>query len=178
MSAATKAEGRAEPLARERGQYLTFLLGSEVFAVDILRIREIIEYGAITAVPTMPEFIRGVINLRGSVVPIVDLAARFGRKSTPVTRRTCMVIIEAGTDAENQMLGIVVDSVSAVVDIPGADIAPPPAFGARVRTDFVSGMGKVNGGFVIVLDLNRVLSVDEIATLADAGAGQVSAEAA
>ena len=164
MNAAMNTVERAESPARKRGQYLTFLLGSEVFAVEILRIREIIEYGNgnITEVPTMPEFILGVINLRGSVVPIVDLAARFGKKRCEPTRKTCIVILEVDMNGEKQYLGIVVDAVSIVVKIPPSEIAPPPSFGANIRAEFISGMGKVNGKLAIILDVNSVLSADEI----------------
>jgi purine-binding chemotaxis protein CheW len=149
-------------------QYLTFTLGSEMFAVETLTVKEIIEYGQLTNVPMLPGFIRGVINLRGAVVPVIDLGARFGRSETAVTRRTCIVIIEAPGDDMQQDIGIVVDSVSEVLEIPASDIEPPPAFGAKIRTDFIAGMGKVNGKFVIMLDVGKVLSVDEIAALATA----------
>ena len=149
---------------QEHGQYLTFLLGGEMFAIGILGIKEIIEYGSLTTVPMMPEFIRGVINLRGAVVPVVDLSARFGRMSTEVTRRSCIVIIEAGVQ-EKHDIGVVVDSVSEVLEIPGSEIEPAPSFGAKIRSDFIHGMGKVDGRFVIILDANRVLSVNEMAML-------------
>jgi purine-binding chemotaxis protein CheW len=156
-------------VAQEDGkQYLTFTLGSEMFAVETLTVKEIIEYGQLTNVPMLPGFIRGVINLRGAVVPVIDLGARFGRNETAVTRRTCIVIIEAPGDDMQQDIGIVVDSVSEVLEIPASDIEPPPAFGAKIRTDFIAGMGKVNGKFVIMLDVGKVLSVDEIAALATA----------
>ena len=162
MGALVKKEVAA--VSREHGQYLTFLLGGEMFAIGILGIKEIIEYGSLTTVPMMPEFIRGVINLRGAVVPVVDLSARFGRESTEVTRRSCIVIIEAGVD-EKHDIGVVVDSVSEVLEIPGSEIEPAPSFGAKIRSDFIQGMGKVEGKFVIILDSNRVLSVDEMAML-------------
>lgn len=150
----------------ENQQYLTFMLGGEMFAIGILNIKEIIEYGKLTTVPMMPEFIRGVINLRGSVVPVIDLSARFGRPSTEITRRSCNVIIEVDSDeSAKQDIGIVVDSVSEVLEIPAGEIEPPPAFGARIRADFISGMGKVDGRFVIILDLGKVLSVGELAML-------------
>lgn len=146
-------------------QYLTFSLGEEMFAVGIQRVREIIEYGNVTTVPMMPSFIRGVINLRGSVVPVIDLAARFGRDVTAVHRRTCIVIVEVEYDGVDQELGVVVDAVSEVLDIFREDIEPAPAFGANIRTDFIGGMGKVNGRFVIILNMDRVLAVDEMAML-------------
>ena len=155
-------------------QYLTFVLGGEMFAIEILDIREIIEYGALTTVPMMPAFIRGVINLRGSVVPVIDLSVRFGRPPVEVTRRTCIVIIEIADAEQRQDIGIVVDSVSEVLEIPADRIEPPPAFGAKIRTDFMQGMGKVNERFVILLDVRNVLSVEEMSLLTSAaqlGAG-------
>jgi purine-binding chemotaxis protein CheW len=152
-------------------QFLTFALGSEMFAVGTLSVKEIIEYGHLTEVPMMPDFIRGVINLRGAVVPVVDLGARFGRGETQVTRRTCIVIVEVPSGDEKQDIGVVVDAVSEVLEIPATEIEPPPAFGARIRTDFIHGMGKVDGKFVILLDVGKVLSVEEISTLASV-AGQ------
>ncbi len=152
-------------------QFLTFTLGSEMFAVGTLSVKEIIEYGHLTEVPMMPSFIRGVINLRGAVVPVVDLGARFGRGETQVTRRTCIVIIEVPSGDEKQDIGVVVDAVSEVLEIPATEIEPPPAFGAKIRTDFILGMGKVDGKFVILLDVGKVLSVEEISALASA-AGQ------
>jgi len=153
----------------EQQQYLTFSLGEEMFAIGILAIREIIEYGCLTEVPMVPPFIRGVINLRGSVVPVVDMAVRFGRPAGQITKRTCIVIIETGDlgqGGHGQQMGIVVDAVSEVLEIPSGDIEPPPEFGARIRIDFISGMGKVNGKFVVMLDVNRILALDEIAVLA------------
>jgi purine-binding chemotaxis protein CheW len=146
-------------------QYLTFSLGGEMFGVGILNVKEIIEYGSLTEIPMMPAFIRGVINLRGSVVPVIDLSARFGGKITEVGRRTCIVIVEVPDEDTRHDIGIVVDAVSEVLEIPGSEIEPPPSFGARIRADFIFGMGKVAGKFVILLEINRVLSVEEIALL-------------
>jgi purine-binding chemotaxis protein CheW len=147
--------------------YLTFVLSGEMYAIGILSVKEIIEYGNLTQVPMMPDFIRGVVNLRGAVVPVVDLSARFGRPPSEITRRSCIVIIEVGTESERQDVGVVVDSVSEVLEIPGSEIEPAPSFGARIRVDFIRGMGKVNGRFVIILDVDRTLSVDEMAALTD-----------
>lgn len=147
-------------------QYLTFLLGGDMYALGILHIKEIIEYGGLTTVPMMPAFVRGVINLRGSVVSVIDLAVRFGREPSPVTRRSCIVIVEMQAANEKHDIGIVVDSVSAVLEIPEAQIEPAPTFGAKIRTDFIKGMGKINEKFVILLDADRVLSVEEMSELA------------
>lgn len=152
-------------------QYLTFLINNEMFAINILGVKEIIEYGNITPIPMMPGFIRGVINLRGAVVSVVDLNARFGNAPSLITRRSCIVIIEGiapqGDEPVGQDIGVVVDSVSEVLSIPQADIEPPPSFGARIRADFISGMGKVNGKFVILIDTEKVLSLDEMAQLSE-----------
>lgn len=158
----------AKAVTEEDHQYLTFLLGGEMFAIAILNIKEIIEYGSLTEVPMMPGFIRGVINLRGSVVPVVDLSVRFGRNRTEVSRRTCIVIIEVENADEKHDIGVMVDSVSEVLEIPRSEIEPPPAFGAKIRVDFMAGMGKVAGKFVIILDANKVLSVDELSMLGQA----------
>ncbi|QXI31176.1 chemotaxis protein CheW [Pseudomonas vanderleydeniana] len=152
----------------EDGQYLTFILGGEMFALGILGIKEIIEYGSLTVVPMMPAFVRGVINLRGAVVPVVDLSARFGRATSTITRRSCVIIIEARSEeGESQDIGLLVDTVSAVQDIPADQIEPPPSFGARIRADFISGMAKIDGKFVIVLAVDKVLSIDEMSSLAE-----------
>lgn len=157
------------------GQYLTFMLNGEMFAMGILAIKEIIEYGNLTTVPMMPAFVRGVINVRGSVVPVVDLAARFGRRGSDITRRSCIIIIEVNTaDGEEQDIGVLVDAVSAVLEIPAAEIEPPPNFGARIRADFIRSMAKVDGKFVIVLDVDRVLSVEEMAMLSAVADGHES----
>ncbi|RIX41164.1 MAG: chemotaxis protein CheW [Rhodocyclales bacterium GT-UBC] len=155
-------------------QYLTFTLGGEMFAVAILNVKEILEYGAVTEIPMMPNFIRGVINLRGAVVPVIDLSCRFGGKPTVEGRRTCIVIIEINDGEITQDIGVIVDAVSEVLEIATGEIEPPPSFGTRIRTDFISGMGKVNGKFVIMLDVTKVLSVEEIATLSQVGDSSAS----
>lgn len=159
----------------ETGQYLTFMLGGETYALGILNIREIIQYGELTEVPMMPKFIRGVINLRGRVVPVIDLSARFNRSATQVSRRTSIVIIEMEQNdpADTQSIGVVVDAVNEVVDIMSGDIEPPPSFGAKIRPDFISGMAKKDGKFIIVLNLDQVLSLDEMVALGQAMHGGV-----
>lgn len=156
----------------EPAQYLTFMLAGETFAIGILAIKEIIEYHALTAVPMMPECVRGVINLRGAVVPVMDLQARFGRPSSAVTKRTCIVIVEVRSAGEcgpeSQVIGVLVDVVNEVIEIAPQDIEPPPAFGARIRTDFMQGMGRVKGRFVILLDVDQVFSLDDIGQLSAA----------
>lgn len=164
---ASAAHGLAVvPGAAEPAQYLTFQLAGESYAIGILAIKEIIEYSSLTEVPMMPPYVRGVINLRGAAVPVIDLAVRFGRATASVTKRTCIVIIEVMGNDGRQTIGIVVDAVNEVLDIPGSDIEPPPAFGSGIRTDFIRGMGKVHNKFVIVLDVSRVLAFDELNNLA------------
>ena len=157
-------------------QYLTFTLGGEMFAVGILNVKEIIEYGNLTEIPMMPSFIRGVINLRGAVVPVVDLAARFGGKVSAVQRRTCIVIVEVRQEDAKHDIGIMVDAVSEVLEIQAGDIEPPPSFGAKIRADFIAGMGKVDGQFVIILQIDHVLSVNEMSLLANVGGSEHVAE--
>ena len=176
MNALVQTQGKslavfnAAQAGAEQRQYLTFMLGGEMFSIGILCIKEIIEYAGLTEVPMMPACIRGVINLRGAVVPVMDLSSRFGKPTTAVTKRTCIVIVEVNNDDQaSQVMGIVVDAVNAVLEIPASEIEPPPTFGARIRTDFIEGMGKVNGKFVILLNVNRVLSVDEIGAMAQMG---------
>lgn len=163
--AANAVVGRPPVAAGEANQYLTFALGGEMFAVGILNVKEIIEYGSLTEIPMMPAFIRGVINLRGAVVPVIDLSARFGGKTSDVARRTCIVIVEVKQEEGRSDIGIMVDAVSEVLEIAAADIEPPPAFGAKIRADFIAGMGKVGGKFVVILDILRVLSVEEMTTV-------------
>jgi len=153
----------------DQSQYLTFVLGKETFAVGILIIKEILEYEEPTDVPMMPAFVRGVVNLRGTVVPVIDLSARFGRPSAAVTKRTCIVIIETALNDVRQVLGVVVDAVNEVLEIAATDIEPPPDFGTSIRTDFIEGMGKVRDKFVIILKVDSVLSTDEMEQLAGAG---------
>ena len=165
MTQSTVHKPQAGAAADGLSQYLTFVLGSEVFAVAILGIKEIIEYPEITSVPMMPDYFRGVINLRGAVVPVVDLQVRFGRAVSAVSKRTGIVIIEALAGGERQVVGLVVDAVNAVLDIPAGDIEPPPTFGVSVRAEFIHGMAKVDGRFVILLDVDHVLSAQDIQQL-------------
>lgn len=162
---------------QEVHQFLSFLLGGEPFAISILVVKEIIEYGQLTAVPMMPDFIRGVLNLRGQVLPVIDLSARFGRAQSEVARRTCVIIVEMDNDGEKQDVGVVVDSVSEVMDIPANTIQPAPAFGAKIRADFISGMVEVDGRFVIILNVDQVLSIDEMAVLASIEDGEPADDA-
>src|ERR1700761_3901730 len=139
MAQANTKTTAAKAEASQAGQYLSFVLGTETFAIGIMAIKEIIEYASLTEVPMMPAYVRGVINLRGAVVPVLDLPVRFGKASSAVTKRTCIVIIDVVLGSERQTLGLVVDAVNAVLDVPSSDIEPPPAFGASIRTEFIQG---------------------------------------
>jgi purine-binding chemotaxis protein CheW len=167
-TAVAPREGATPPAAAQGPQqYLTFMLGGEVFAIGILAIREILEYATPTQVPMMPPYLCGVINLRGAVVPVIDLAIRFGRPGAAVTKRTCIVIIEIAGGEELQQLGLLVDAVNAVIEIDAAQIEPPPAFGARIRTDFIHGMGTVDSRFIILLDVRNLLAAAELEQVAE-----------
>jgi purine-binding chemotaxis protein CheW len=154
-----------ESETEEQHQYLSFRLGDETYALGILGVKEIIEYGGLTAVPMMPSFVRGVLNLRGRVVPVIDLSLRFARQPTVPSRRTCIVIVEVMVSENRQDLGVMVDAVNQVIEILPADIAPSPAFGTNIRTEFIEGMGKVDGKFVIVLNVEKVFSIEEMALI-------------
>ena len=156
------------------GRFLTFTLNDEAYAVDIFHVLEILEYRHLTVVPMMPAFIRGVINLRGRAVPVIDLAIRFDRGATTVRRRTSIIIVhlddiglEEG-DGGGQDLGILVDSVNKVVELTEGDIEPAPSFGSGIRADYISGMARRDGDFLILLDVGQVLSISEMVSLGDA----------
>jgi len=159
-SAASTLGGQPLENAIRPTQYLTFMLGGETFAIGILAIKEIIQYNGLTVVPKMPARIRGVINLRGAVLPVLDLAACLNGHRTEVTKRTCVVIIEIEAGEGRQDVGIMVDAVNAVLDIPQTDMEPAPSFGTGIRADFIQGMGRMNGQFVIVLDVGRALALN------------------
>lgn len=148
-------------------QYLTFLLGEEVFAMDIHTVREIIQVGPMTTVPLMPGFVRGVINLRGAVVPVIDLQARFGRARAQIGPKSCIVIFDSQREGERVELGLLVDAVSEVIDIAAEAIEPPPNFGTSVRRDFIRGMGKLAHRFVIILEPDRAFNVEDMASLCE-----------
>jgi purine-binding chemotaxis protein CheW len=154
-------------------QYLSFQLAGEEFAFGILRVREILEYDTITRVPNAPAAVRGVINLRGSVVPVVDLAVLFALAPTAVTKRTCIVIVEARVDGQDLVMGVLADAVSQVIDLGADAIEPPPAFGSRARVEHLMGMGKLDAGrFVLILDIDRLLGDLDVAAAATQAAEQ------
>ena len=160
-------------------QYLTFFIRGEEYAAPILRVKEIIEYETVTRVPAMPPHVRGVINLRGAVLPVIDLAAKFGHGQTAPSRTTCIVVVETrGSDESLLTVGLLADAVSEVVDIADDAIEPPPPFGTHVRIDFLTGMGKLDGRLVLVLDIDRVLSPVELEQTIDAITNDAVAEAA
>lgn len=158
-------------------QYLTFFLADEEYAIGIQRVKEIIEYTAVTKVPKVPGWIRGVINLRGSVVPVVDLAVRFGLEERPDTKTTCIVVVEVKQDSENTVMGVVADAVNQVIDLAPEDIEAPPAFGTQVRLDYLSGMGKLGKKFALILNIDCVLSATELLAVASVNAATAEARA-
>ncbi|MBV5340204.1 MAG: chemotaxis protein CheW [Deltaproteobacteria bacterium] len=146
-------------------QYLTFNLSDEVFAVDVGRVREILEITNITKVPQTPEFMRGVINLRGSVVPVIDMRLKFGMSETERTVNTCIVVVEVDMDGENIVLGALADSVQEVIEMESSQIEAAPHIGTHLNTDFIKGMGKYNERFVMILDIDKIFSGDELAAV-------------
>jgi purine-binding chemotaxis protein CheW len=146
-------------------QYLTFKLDDEVFALDIAQVREVFDFTTITKVPRTPEFMRGVINLRGSVVPVVDLRLKFGMKKTDKTVNTCIIIVEVTVDGDTIVLGALADSVQEVLELGSENIEPAPKIGTRLRTEFIKGMGRQNDRFIIILDIDEVFSFDELASV-------------
>ena len=143
-------------------QYLTFKLADEVFAFDVAKVREILELVSITKVPQTPNFMRGVINLRGSVVPVIDLRLNFGMQCTENTVNTCIIVVEVKLEGETIVLGVLADSVQEVVEMEPDNIEPPPQLGTKLNTKFIKGMGKVDNDFVMILDIDKVFSADEL----------------
>ncbi|MGD9506194.1 MAG: chemotaxis protein CheW [Syntrophobacteraceae bacterium] len=152
----------------DAGQYLTFKLGEEVFALDIAKVREVLDFTTVTKVPQTPDFMLGVINLRGSVVPVVDMRLKFGLSGMEKTVNTCIIIVEVEMDGEVVVLGALVDSVQEVIELETTQIEPPPRIGARLKTKFIKGMGKRDGYFIIILDIDRVFTTDELAIVQEA----------
>ncbi len=158
--------------AIERQQYLAFALAGGDYAVGILKVKEILQYQEITPVPSTPRSIRGVLNLRGTVVPVVDLAVKFGLPASPVTKRTCVLVVETALDGMAAIMGLMADAVSEVVELGPDDVEAPPAFGTHVRVDYLLGMGKMGRRFVLLLDIDKVLSADERELAAAAARGE------
>jgi purine-binding chemotaxis protein CheW len=153
------------PVNVESAQYLIFRIANEDYAIGVLRVREIIQYENTTMVPMTPSWIRGVINLRGSVVPVVDLALKFGLSESPITATSCIVIVEVDVEGEATIIGVMADHVSEVILLTRSDIEPPPPFCAGIRVDYLRGIGKVGNVFVLVLDIDRILNADELMSL-------------
>ena len=161
-------ERQENPLAgipAREGKYLTFSLAGEEYGIGILKVKEIIGMMPVTHVPQTPEFVKGVINLRGKVIPVVDLRLRFALEAAAYTERTCIIVVEVAGAGGSVMMGIVVDAVSEVLNIRGADIENTPAFGVRLNTDFILGMAKAAGGIKILLDIDKVLSSEDIVAI-------------
>ena len=149
----------------ETRQYLTFKLGNEVFATDVAKVREVLDLTPITAIPRTPDFMAGVINLRGSVVPVVDLRLCFGMSRTETTRNTCIVVVEVVFDSESMVIGALADSVEEVIDLEPEQIEPAPRIGSQIRSEFIRGMGKRDTQFIMILDIDRVFSAEELAAV-------------
>ena len=152
-------------MADREGKYLTFNMAKEEYGISILKIKEIIGMMPITTVPQTPEFVKGVINLRGKVIPVIDLRLRFGIAEIDYTERTCIIVVEIAGQAGTVQIGIVVDSVSEVLNVKGDDIADTPTFGTKLDTEYILGMAKMEGGVKILLDINRVLNTEEVGML-------------
>jgi purine-binding chemotaxis protein CheW len=149
----------------ETRQYLTFKLGSEIFATEVAKVREVLDYTPITAIPRTPEFMSGVINLRGSVVPVVDMRLCLAMSKTERTTNTCIVVLEVSLDNESIVIGALADSVEEVIDLEPDQIRPAPKIGMQIRTDFIKGMGKRDAEFIMILDIDRVFSADELGAM-------------
>jgi purine-binding chemotaxis protein CheW len=149
----------------ETRQYLTFKLGNEVFGIDVAKVREVLDFTSITAIPRTPEFMSGVINLRGSVVPVVDLRLCFKMSKTERTRNTCIVVVEVILEGDATVIGALADSVEEVIDLEPEQIQPAPKIGTQIHTDFIRGMGKRENQFIMILDIDRVFSADELAAV-------------
>jgi purine-binding chemotaxis protein CheW len=152
----------------ETTQYLTFKLAEEIFALDVAKVREILEFSTVTKVPQTPEFMRGVINLRGSVVPVIDLRLKFGMTATEQSVNTCIIVAEVDMDDETILLGALADSVQEVNEMEPGQIEAAPHIGTRLNTDFIKGMGKQDGNFIMILDIDKVFGTDELAMIAEA----------
>jgi purine-binding chemotaxis protein CheW len=152
----------------ETTQFLSFKLGEEIFAVDVAKVREILDVITITKVPQTPDFMQGVINLRGSVVPVMDMRLKFGMPPTERTVNTCIIVMEVTQDGETMVLGSLADSVQEVLDLEPDQVEPAPRIGTRLRSDFIKGMGKQNERFIIILDIDRIFSADELEVIAEA----------
>lgn len=153
------------PSITETRQYLTFQLGEEVFAIDVSHVREILEFNTVTKVPKTPEYMRGVINLRGSVVPVLDMRLKFGMTMTEKTVNTCIIVVEVSLDGETTIIGALVDCVQEVFELEPDKIEPAPRIGIRLKTEFIKGMGKRDDTFIIILDIDKVFTAEELTVI-------------
>lgn len=163
-----KIDQAVKAMVDKEGKYLTFTLAEEEYGIGILKIKEIIGMLPITSVPQTPDFVKGVINLRGKVIPVMDLRLRFGMMSIDYTERTCIIVVEISGQTGTILVGIVVDAVSEVLNIKGDDIEKTPTFGTKLNTDYILGMAKMEGAVKILLDIDQVLSSDELSMLSEA----------
>jgi purine-binding chemotaxis protein CheW len=171
----TTAADKALIVQEQQGQYLTFQVANEGLGINIHEVKEIIEISNITRVPMTPDYIRGVINLRGNVVPVVDLSSRLSHEKSVITKRSCIVLVEISADGETQSIGMLVDQVNEILEIPKENIQPAPEFGADIRVEFIQAMGRVGDEFIILLEISRVLSVSELSQLSKSMTKGVSA---
>ena len=153
----------------DTSQYLTFSLGEDIFAIDVTMAKEVLDFTDVTRVPQTPDYMLGVINLRGSVVPVVDMRLKFGMENTDTTRDSCVIVVEVDVDGEPVTVGAMADSVREVMDMTPDQIEPPPRIGTKLNTEFIKGMGNLGDKFVIILDINRVFSADDLAFAQNAG---------
>lgn len=165
MAAVETMDQAVKAMHDREGKYLTFSLAEEEYGIGILKIKEIIGMMPITTVPQTPEFVKGVINLRGKVIPVIDLRTRFGMGEIEYTERTCIIVVDIQGQTETVLIGIVVDSVSEVLNIKGEDIEDTPTFGTKLNTDYILGMAKMKGGVKILLDIDQVLKAEEVSAL-------------
>lgn len=161
----------------EARQYLTFKLGNEIFGIDVAKVREVLDFTGITKIPRTPDFMSGVINLRGSVVPVVDLRLCFQMSKTERTRNTCIVVVEVLLEGESTVIGALADSVEEVIDLEPDQIQPAPKIGTQIRTDFIKGMGKRDSEFIMILEIDRVFSAEELSVVQGTEGSGILAEA-
>ena len=162
----TTTQNESAKVVEQAAQYLTFKIGNETYGVDVASVREVINYEKVFPIPSVPDYIRGVINLRGEVVPIIDLSFRFYGKKSVETKMTSIVIMEINSEGEMMHIGVIIDAINAVQDILPGDIEHTPEFGSKIRADFISGVGKTDGKFIIILNISRVLDVSELSDFA------------
>ena len=165
----TAAQGKVPGIMAKAGKYLTFNLGREVYGIEILKVQEIIGMMSVTRVPKMPDFVRGVVNLRGKVIPVIDLRLKFSLEKKEDTDRSCIIVVQVSQNGSQVIMGLIVDEVSEVLNVLAEQIEASPSFGAKVDTDFILGMGKVGQKVVMLLDVNKVLSSNDVIVIGNQG---------